>query len=237
MNYYIASCVFTTKFPELSFRIQEYVRKRGDIEIVRCCVPSYKLKEFTEKMPAHLQSRWAAIPDSADFGEGDIVYSLCHNCSAIIDEWRPGAVARSLWELIDEDPSFPLPDLGGAAAYVQDCWRARDRENEQNSVRSLLNKMNLHVLETEPNRDKTDFCGVSLYRPAPPRNLKLAPKRFVENAPDLFIPHTDEEQKALMENHVRAFQGKKVICYCHYCHEGLRLGGADAYHLAELLFQ
>ena len=97
--------------------------------------------------------------------------------------------------------------------------------------------MNLHVLETEPNRDKTDFCGVSLYRPAPPRNLKLAPKRFVENAPGLFIPHTDEEQKILMENHVRAFHGKKVICYCHYCHEGPTLGGADAYHLAELLFR
>ena len=26
-KYYIASCVFTTQFPELSFKIQDYVRK------------------------------------------------------------------------------------------------------------------------------------------------------------------------------------------------------------------
>ena len=51
MNYYIASCVFTRGFPELSFKIQNWVRSLGCIEIVRCCVPKYKLREFTEQLP------------------------------------------------------------------------------------------------------------------------------------------------------------------------------------------
>ncbi|MBQ6195838.1 MAG: hypothetical protein IJK47_00195 [Lachnospiraceae bacterium] len=36
-NYYIASCVFTSQFPELSWRIQTYVRKRWGFEIVCYC--------------------------------------------------------------------------------------------------------------------------------------------------------------------------------------------------------
>ena len=34
-KYYIASCVFTSKFPALSIRIQNYVRERFDMDIVR----------------------------------------------------------------------------------------------------------------------------------------------------------------------------------------------------------
>ena len=43
MNYYIASCVFTRGFPELSFKIQNWVRSLGGIEIV-----SGKEKELME---------------------------------------------------------------------------------------------------------------------------------------------------------------------------------------------
>ena len=236
MDYYIASCVFTRAFPRLSFVIQEYVRNLGGIGIVRCCVPKYKLKEFTDQLPAERRSPWSELPDSADFQPGDTVYSLCHNCSAIIDEQRPGVVTRSLWELVLSDERFAYPDLKGREMFVQDCWRARDRAAEQTAVRELLGRMNVRVLELPDSRDKTDFCGVSLLRPAPPRNLKLAPKRFVENAPGKFAPHSADEQKRLMTDHAARFAGNEVVDYCHYCHEGLLLGGAKAHHLAELLF-
>ncbi|MBR2187855.1 MAG: hypothetical protein IJ860_00365 [Eubacterium sp.] len=236
MNYYIASCVFTTQYPELSFRIQEYIAKRDDVQIVRCCVPQYKLQEFSGKVPESLRSRWEALPDSAAFGGGDTVYSLCHNCSAIIDEWRPGAKASSLWELILQDPDFAYPDYKGKEIFVQDCWRARDRREEQDAVRELLRRMNFQALEQQENYEKTAFCGISLLRPAPPRNLKLAPKRFVDGAQGLFLPHTEAEQKAMMEAYGSRFGDREVAAYCHYCVEGLLLGGVRAKHLAELLF-
>ncbi len=40
-SYYIAACVFTSKFPELSERIQLYIKSRFDIKLLRCCVPRY----------------------------------------------------------------------------------------------------------------------------------------------------------------------------------------------------
>ena len=50
-EYYIASCVFTSQFPELSLRIQNYICDRYGFTVVRCCVPRYKIREFEEKMP------------------------------------------------------------------------------------------------------------------------------------------------------------------------------------------
>ena len=236
MNCYIASCVFTRNFPELSFKIQNWVRGLGGIEIVRCCVPKYKLREFTEQLPPSRRDGWTELPDCADFQPGDTVWSLCHNCSAIIEEQKPGVAVRSLWELILCDEGFEYPDLSGREFFVQDCWRARDRAGEQDAVRELLRRSGARLHELPDSREKTDFCGISLLRPAPPRNLKMAPKRFVENAAGKFVPHTPEEQKRLMTEYAARFDGCEVVDYCHYCHEGLLLGGVNAHHLAELLF-
>ena len=49
-------------------------------------------------------------------------------------------------------------------------------------------------------------------------------------------PHTPEEQRAAMEAYCAPFAGRQILCYCHYCLEGLKLGGAQARHLAEVLF-
>ncbi len=236
-EYYIASCVFTSQFPELSMKIQRYVRDRFGYEIVRCCVPKYKIREFEEKMPEGApRDCWHDLPDSGQFSKGDRVYSLCHNCNNIIEEMHPEVQVHSLWELLDSDDAFPLSDYRGVKMTVQDCWRSKDRKEEQDAVRSLLRKMNIDIVELEKNRDLTDFCGASLYRPQPPRNPKLAPKHYVDGASGKFVPHTPQEQEEIMKQYCGQFVTDKVVCYCHYCLEGLKMGGADAVHLAQLLF-
>ena len=236
-HYYIASCVFTSRFPELSQRIQDYVTKRFGFEIVRCCVPSYKLSFFEEKMPeGELRECWKALPDSGMFKEGDIVYSLCHNCNNIIEEMHPGVEVHSLWELIDQDEQFVFPDYSDMNAAVQDCWRSKERKEEQDAVRSLLAKMNIAYAELPENHADTQFCGNSLYRKQPERNPKLAPKHYVEGAAGKFIPHTEEEIAEIMHEYCRTIPTDKGICYCHYCLEGLLAGGVDACHLAQLVF-
>ena len=80
-TYYIASCVFTSKYPELSKKIQQYIHDRFGMQIVRCCVPKYDLQRFREQMPEDYRDKWDSIPDCADFFPGDTVYSLCHNGS------------------------------------------------------------------------------------------------------------------------------------------------------------
>ena len=237
MRYYIASCVFTAQFPELSRIIQNVMRENFDLEVVRCCVGRYKIREFEERMPeGSLRNRWAQLPDSGEFRPGDLVYSLCHNCNNIIEEQHPGVIVHSLLELLDQSRGFPLPDYSGMTVTVQDCWRSRDRHEEQAAVRSLLTKMNIRYVEAPEHHEQTDFCGVSLYRPQPPRNPKLAPRHYVDGAAGKFIPRMQQEQAQLMRDYCSELPQQPVLCYCHYCLEGLKLGGVDARHLAELLF-
>lgn len=236
-SYYIASCNFTSQFPELSLRIQKYAEERYGLTVVRCCIPNYKLKMNEEKMPeGRLREAWKSLPDSAAFESGDEIYSLCHNCNNIIEEMHEGVHVHSLFELIDQDDAFVFPDFHGMHAFVQDCWRSRERKEEQDAVRSLLTKMNIHFEEAREHHEQTDFCGISLLRPQPARNPRLAPKQYVEQAEGKFLEHTEEEQKKLMEEYCMQFGKEKVICYCHYCLEGLLAGNADACHLAHLLF-
>lgn len=236
-DYYIAGCVFTAQFPELSFRIQDYVCRRFGFSAVRCCVPKYKIRDFEERMPeGELRSRWCALKDSGEFRIGDRICSLCHNCNNVIEEVHPGIHVQTLWELLDEDDAFPYPDYHGMHVTVQDCWRSRDRREEQDAVRSLLTKMNIVWEELPENRERTEFCGASLYRAQPPRNPKLAPRHYLTGAEGKFIPHTPEEQKQLMEEYCRRFTTDKVVCYCQYCLEGLKMGNVNAFHIAQLMF-
>ncbi|MBR6090795.1 MAG: hypothetical protein IKP86_12740, partial [Anaerolineaceae bacterium] len=185
---------------------------RWGYEIVRCCVPNYKLRQFEEKMPAgSFHERWAALPDSGGFTGGDRVYSLCHNCNNIIEEIHPGVQVFSLWELINMDEEFSFPDLSSMTATVQDCWRSKDRVKEQEAVRSLLDQMHIQWIEAPKNHENTDFCGNSLYRPQPPRNPKLAPKHYADGTEGLFLPHTVEEQNDIMKEYCSRYTTETVI--------------------------
>ena len=59
---------------------------------------------------------------------------------------------------------------------------------------------------------------------------------YVEQAQNKFLPHTPEERIAIMKEYCNQFTTRAVVCYYHYCLDGLVLGGVDGRHLAHLLF-
>lgn len=65
---------------------------------------------------------------------------------------------------------------------------------------------------------------------------QLAPRHYVDGAEGLFQPHTEGEQARIMAEHCARYETDTIVCYCHYCLEGLLCGGKDGRHLAELLF-
>ncbi|HMK47968.1 MAG TPA: hypothetical protein VK436_15210 [Methanocella sp.] len=233
---YIASCVFTRDEPELSVKIQDYLEQRFNMQVIRCCVPNYKVEEFTAGMPKWLRHRWSNTPHFEDFTTNTTMVYVCHNCAAIFQETMQEVKRLSLWELILDDTKFPFPNYSHEEMTLQDCWRSYDNRSEQEAVRALMKKMNINIVEQDENYEKTQFCGISLYTPSPMRNLKLAPRRFVEHATGKFIPHTKEEQMKLMQKHCQRITTDKVVAYCHYCANGLKHGGKQTKHIASLLF-
>lgn len=212
-TYYYPSCKFTAFSPKTSEQISDYLAKRYGMTIQGCCRPAHALMT-----------------------EDDTAYCVCNTCSAICSEDSPATV-KSIWELLQNDDDFPFPDLHHETMTLQDCWRCYDRREEQDAVRAILRKINVDVIELKENFEKTKFCGTSLHIPLVQANADFAPKRFVENAAGMFIPKTEEEQKALMVEHCSKIKTDKVICYCVPCTNGIRKGGKQGIHLMDLLFQ
>ncbi|MBQ7479746.1 MAG: hypothetical protein IJT01_12770 [Selenomonadaceae bacterium] len=236
-RFFVAGCVFTEEEPELSRKVQRYVREKFSLPVIRCCVNKYKVAEFEQRMPEWYREEWKDVKHFENFPTGSVMVSICHNCSAIFEEQHPDIKRQSIWELILEDDDFPYPDYHGEKMAVQDCWRSKENRAEQDAVRELMRRMNIEIVELAENHGETKFCGYSLYQPQPPRNPKLAPKRFSEGAKGLFKEHTEEEKKLLMEEYCRRIPTEKAVAYCHYCIRGLKLGDKQGLHLARLLFE
>lgn len=211
--YYYPSCKFTAFSPETSSRISGYLAERFHMTIQDCCRQTHRL--MTEE---------------------DTAVCVCNTCAAICLEDSRARVI-SLWELLLDDEEFPFPDLHGEAMTLQDCWRCYDRRAEQEAVRGILKNMNVNIVELDENYGKIRFCGTSLHQPLVQANADFAPKRFVEDAQGMFLPKTEEEQKALMREHCSKILTDKVVCYCVPCTKGIRAGGKQGIHLLDLIFE
>lgn len=111
--------MFTSRFPELSKKIQDYIAARGDIEIIRCCTPSWKVKFYEDKMPeGELRELWRSLSHTKEFKPDDEIWSICHNCTNIAEEYFHVENVPSIWELIDSDEQFVFPDYSGLKVTV-----------------------------------------------------------------------------------------------------------------------
>ena len=77
--YYIASCVFTTKYPYLSAKIQHYLKVRFNMEVMRCCAEKYKVKQFEEQMPDDYREPWRSITNYTPLKACDTMVHIWHN--------------------------------------------------------------------------------------------------------------------------------------------------------------
>ena len=167
----------------------------------------------------------------------DMAVCICNNCMAMIDEDADNGDMDNVWVLIDNDPGFPLPDYSGKVMGIQDCGRAYDRAEVQDAVRSLMEKMNIVVVELPDAREKSVFCGPSFVKDVPEQDAGFAPKRYVEDARErgIFVAVGEENIHDAMVEHCEAIEPDEVACYCFACDMGLEEGGKDGKHLIELI--
>jgi hypothetical protein len=168
---------------------------------------------------------------------GDKALYNCNTCAIFISEWADADELLSIYEAIDQDDGFELPDYGGKPMAVQDCWRANDKPKLHDAIRSLARKMNVEVVELEENRENSKFCGEALMMPMPPHYPKYAPKRFGGKQPDgVFTEQSPEKRIEAMRAHADGIPTDDVICNCTGCTAGIDAGGKHSIHILELVF-
>jgi hypothetical protein len=211
---YFPSCKFKADYPQAAEKIQFYLNNHFHMNITDCC---QKNLQFLTPI--------------------DTAVCICNTCAAYCDESAHAKAVVSVWEIIANDDAFPFPNYKGEPITLQDCWRTYDKPTVHNAVRAVMQKMNIEVIELPANREKSNFCGITLLQPAPPNYGKFAPKRFIAEAPvNFFQNHTAEDKTAAMKKHCEQISTEKVACYCKGCADGLRIGGKQPVHIMELLF-
>lgn len=214
MYIYYPSCNFTKNFPDTAKKLREYMKTQPDVKVAGCC-------HVTGELPK----------------EGDIIVTVCMSCMVLLEERRPDVQQISLFEFLLTRKDFPWPDKKGEKFALQDCFRARGKHELHEAVRECMAKMGCEVIECPPSRDEATYDGSFLLHEAYPQCVEEAPKYFV----DYLTPHITvmpkEEWPQVFRQRVAELPDKKVVTYCNVCTSSLKEGGAEAYHLAEILFE
>lgn len=210
---FLPSCKIKSKYRNSSEKLKSYLEEKEKIREVGCC------KVFCRKTEKE-----------------DEIVVICNNCGAIMDESSASVKIEYVWEIIDRDEEFPFPNYHGEKMAIQDCWRAYDKRNMQNAIRSLMKKMNIEIIELEENFHNTKFCGMDLLEPCTDVEKKFAPRRYWIEGANRYQNLSTEDQKEYLKKHCEKIMSNKVVCYCLSCLDGIKVGGKEAIHLIELLF-
>ena len=213
MYIYYHSCNFAKLFPKTDQKILSYLATQPDVNVAGCCLTS---------------------SDAAD--ADDIIIYVCLSCYHMLKAMRPEVKQISLFEFLLTREDIVWPDLKGEEITVQDCFRARGLHGIQNAVRECLHRMNAEIVEMENNRDEELYDGAFLYHDPSPANVKIAPKYFVDHVSKYLTIIPKEQWKDNLREHAGKYTTSRVVCYCNTCTSGAVEGGAQALHLAELIF-
>lgn len=205
-NLYFPSCNFTAASPDAAKTIREYLGQK--MPVAGCC-----------------------RTDALDYPEDSTAIYFCQACRETLGARAEGKFSLvNLFQYLDGDKDFPLPDYAGLTVTVQDCWRDREHPEIFAAVRSLLQKMHITVVEMEENREHSRFCG-NLH--VEPSSRELAEKLQAYGEKPLYtLP--EEVQRLAMEEQVRKLPCELAVTYCNRCKSGILLGGGKAVHLLEL---
>ncbi|MBF0548030.1 MAG: (Fe-S)-binding protein [Candidatus Riflebacteria bacterium] len=191
-NVFAPGCALLIYKPELGMKVFDFLKKQfSDLkEHTICCKHEPKLAENTR------------------------VINICPGCDKRYRELYKGVSTVSLWEILSESNDFPFPDYKKKKMSILDACPTRDQARVHNSIRILLQKMNIDLIEPSKTREKGTCCGDNFFGKLPVEKVK--------------------EQ---MKNRASEMPCEDTVVYCVSCIKSMHIGGKKPRYLVDLLFQ
>jgi Fe-S oxidoreductase len=188
---YAPGCAFMIYKSNLAKKVLEFLNENiGDIpEHLLCCRHEPKLPDGTQ------------------------VINTCAGCDRRYRELYQGISTISLWEVLADSNTFPFPDYHGMEMSIQDACPTRTQERVHLSIRKLLKRMNIKIIEPKNTGTKGTCCGDSFYGILPLEDVKKQMKKRAKEMP--------------CEN---------VVVYCVSCIKSIFIGGKKPRYIVDLLF-
>ena len=184
-----------------------------------CALLIYK-PELAQKVLEFLNKYFENIPEhkiccrhDPDLESGTRVINTCAGCDRRYRELYEGISTVSLWEILAESKTFPFPNYNGMEMSIHDACPTRTEERVQSSIRKLLERMNIKIIEAKHTRSKAVCCGDSFYGILP---LELVKEQMKKRSNEM--PCDD------------------VVVYCVSCIKAMYIGGKKPRYIMDLLF-
>lgn len=188
---YAPGCAFTLYKPDLAERIHSVLNKNlGDMDqLTNCCKNEPQLEPGSE------------------------VISTCPGCDKRYRTNYEDSSNISLWEILADSDFFPFPDYKRKKMTIIDACPVRDQTRVHNAVRTVIQKMNITLIEPESTRTKSICCGDSFWGEIPTDKVK---NQMIKRTSQMPV--------------------EDVIVYCVSCSKSVFIGGKTPHYLIDLLF-
>jgi hypothetical protein len=190
-TYFNPGCALSIYKPDTELKILSYLNNNyGNVELHKICCRHDPNAE-----------------------EGSVIINVCAGCDRRFRSLYKGVSTISFWEVLDQMDAFPFPDYSGITMSVHDACPIREKPKIHSAIRSLLNKMNIKVIETENHGTNSICCGDSFYPSLPLEQIHERMKRRADSMPC-----------------------EEVVVYCVSCIKSMFIGGKTPRYMMDLLF-
>ena len=184
-------CALMIYKPELAYKIHSLLNDNlGDVDmLLTCCQHEPNLPENSK------------------------VINVCPGCDMRFGKNYRGVSTISLWEVINENSFLKLPDYKGRRMSIIDACPTRDEDRVQDSIRNLLLKMNIRLVEPKNTRKESTCCGDVYYGSMPTAKVK-----------------------SLMTEKAMEMPANDIVVHCVSCIMAVLNGGKNPQYIADLIF-
>jgi hypothetical protein len=189
--FFAPGCALMIYKPELAEKIHQFLNEKldGVDMLLTCC-------QHDPNLP-----------------ENSTVINVCPGCDKRFSKDYKGVTTVSLWEVINENSFFVYPDYKGRKMSIIDACPTREVSIVQNSIRDLLIKMNIDLVEPKNTRKESTCCGDLYYGSMPTVKVKeIMTQKALE------MPVND------------------IVVHCVSCVVAVCNGGKKPQYVADLLF-
>jgi hypothetical protein len=184
-------CALMLYKPELALKLYSLLNENiGKMDLLTtCCHHDPSLKQVTQ------------------------IVNICPGCDKRFRSDYKKSSTISLWEILAETDFFPFPDYQNQCMTIIDACPTRDQERVHRTIRKIIRKMNINLVEPKNTGTKSTCCGDSFYGVIPIEKVK---EQMIKKSSEM--PLND------------------VIVYCVSCSKSMFIGKKQPHYILDLLF-
>ena len=172
-----------------------------------------KLKEIAEELYGPMETLLSCCFNKPEIEPDTCIITPCSTCNNRYRSLYKECTTSFLLATIAESDTFPFPDYKGISMSIQDTCSGRTDELYLNTIRTLLKRMNINIVEAEKSGKRGKCCGQTLYGKVPL-----------------------EKVEAYMASRAQEMPEENVVVYCASCVQSISVGNKHPRFIIDLLF-